>query len=253
MFRLQAGVYGTYHMTDPEVFYNREDQWNFPQVTVNGKTAAMQPYYTIMRLPGEAREEFILMLPMVPNNRDNMIAWLAARCDGSAYGTVIEFAFPKDKLLFGPAQIEARIDQDTTISQQLSLWNQTGSRVIRGNLLVIPIDDALLYVEPLYLRAEHRELPELKRLIASVGDRVVMSTTVDTLLAGLFPSAPKTVPTVAAAEPEGGGTAAGRGTTTEALRHYRAAFRALSQGDWRTFGAEMDGLRRALEAAPPSP
>jgi uncharacterized membrane protein (UPF0182 family) len=253
MFRLQAGVYGTYHMTDPEVFYNREDQWNFPQVTVNGKTAAMQPYYTIMRLPGEAREEFILMLPMVPNNRDNMIAWLAARCDGSAYGTVIEFAFPKDKLLFGPAQIEARIDQDTTISQQLSLWNQTGSRVIRGNLLVIPIDDALLYVEPLYLRAEHRELPELKRLIASVGDRVVMSTTVDTLLAGLFPSAPKTVPTVAAAEPEGGGTAAGRGTTTEALRHYRAAFRALSQGDWRTFGAEMDALRRALEAAPPSP
>ena len=250
LFRLQVGVYGIYHMTDPEVFYNREDQWNFPQLTVNGKTTAMQPYYTVMRLPGEAREEFILMLPMVPNNRDNMIAWLAARCDGPAYGTVIEFAFPKEKLLFGPAQVEARIDQDTTISQQLSLWNQTGSRVIRGNLLVIPIDDALLYVEPLYLRAEHRELPELKRLIASVGDRVVMSTGVDTLLAGLFPGAPKTLPTGAAAQPEAGGPRGpGRGGAADALQHYRAAFRALNQGDWSTFGVEMDALRRALETS----
>ena len=135
----------------------------------------MQPYYTIMRLPGEPREEFILMLPMVPNNRDNMIAWLAARCDGENYGKVIEFTFSKEKLIYGPAQIEARIDQDTTISQQLSLWNQAGSRVIRGNLLVIPIDDTLLYVEPLYLSAESRQLPELKRLIASTGDRVVMA------------------------------------------------------------------------------
>jgi uncharacterized protein len=253
LFRLQAAVYGTYHMTDPEVFYNKEDQWSFPQVTVNGKTAAMQPYYTIMRLPGEAREEFILMLPMVPNKRDNMIAWLAARCDGPAYGTLIEFAFPKDKLLYGPAQIEARIDQDTTISQQLSLWNQTGSRVIRGNLLVIPIDDALLYVEPLYLRAENRELPELKRLIASVGERVVMNTTVDALLADLFPGAPKPAPGVVATAPEiGARPAAGPGAPSEALRHYRAAFRALNQGDWRTFGVEMDALRRALEAAPPS-
>ena len=146
-------MYGTYHMTDPEVFYNKEDLWSFPQETVNGKPVFMQPYYTIMRLPGEAREEFILMLPMVPNNRDNMIAWLAARCDGAHYGEVLEFAFSKDKLVYGPAQIEARIDQDTTISQQLSLWNQIGSRVIRGNLLVIPIEDAVLYVEPLYLSA----------------------------------------------------------------------------------------------------
>src|SRR6185295_10722745 len=143
-------------------------------------------YYTIMRLPGEQREEFILMLPMVPNNRDNMIAWLAARCDGANYGKVIEFAFSKEKLIYGPAQIEARIDQDTTISQQLSLWNQTGSRVIRGNLLVIPIDDALLYVEPLYLSAENRQLPELKRLIASYGDRVAMHQQVEPLLASLF-------------------------------------------------------------------
>src|SRR5437764_13722786 len=128
----------------------------------------------------------MMMLPMVPRNRDNMIAWLAARCDGSNYGKVIEFAFSKEKLIYGPAQVEARIDQDTTISQQLSLWNQTGSRVIRGNLLVIPIEDTLLYVEPLYLSAQQRELPELKRLIASAGDRVVMSQGVEPLLAALF-------------------------------------------------------------------
>ena len=135
LFIIQASVYGTYHMKDPEVFYNKEDLWNFPRESHKGQTGTMQPYYTIMRLPGEPREEFILMLPMVPNNRDNMIAWLAARCDGEHYGKVIEFTFSKEKLIYGPAQIEARIDQDTTISQQLSLWNQTGSRVIRGNLL----------------------------------------------------------------------------------------------------------------------
>jgi uncharacterized membrane protein (UPF0182 family) len=189
LFLVQAHMYGTYHMTDPEVFYNKEDLWSFPQESYAGAAVTMQPYYTIMRLPGETHEEFILMLPMVPNSRDNMIAWLAARCDGEHYGTLIEYAFPKEKLVFGPAQIEARIDQDTTISQQLSLWNQTGSRVIRGNLLVIPIDDALLYVEPLYLRAEKRELPELKRLIASAGDRVVMSQNVEPLLAALFSGA----------------------------------------------------------------
>jgi len=120
-------MYGTYHMTDPEVFYNKEDLWSFPQDTLpDGKQGAMQPYYTIMRLPGEAREEFLLMLPMAPRNRDNMIAWVAARCDGAHYGEVLEFAFPKEKLIYGPAQVEARIDQDTTISQQLSLWNQLG-------------------------------------------------------------------------------------------------------------------------------
>jgi uncharacterized membrane protein (UPF0182 family) len=252
LFILQAGMYGTYHMTDPEVFYNKEDLWSFPQESYSGETITMAPYYVIMRLPGEAHEEFILMLPMVPNSRDNMIAWLAARCDGEHYGTLIEYAFPKEKLVFGPAQIEARIDQDTTISQQLSLWNQTGSRVIRGNLLVIPIDDALLYVEPLYLRAERRELPELKRLIASAADRVVMSQGVDTLLAALFTGEEKP-PAVAVAGPGPTTTSPAAGSVEAAREHYRRALDALRGGNWQEFGSEMDALQKALEAAgPPS-
>lgn len=256
LFILQASTYGTYHMTNPEVFYNKEDLWSFPQESFSGETVTMQPYYTIMRLPGEPREEFILMLPMVPNNRDNMIAWLAARCDSAHYGTVIEFAFPKEKLIYGPAQIEARIDQDTTISQQLSLWNQTGSRVVRGNLLVIPIDDALLYFEPLYLRAEKRELPELKRLIASAGDRVIMSQNVEPLLAALFAGDEKqpavaTVSSPSAAAPSGAGPPPGA-PTAEALKHYRQAFEALRKGDWQTFGAEMNALQKALEGTAPA-
>jgi uncharacterized membrane protein (UPF0182 family) len=250
LFIVQAATYGTYHMTDPEVFYNKEDLWSFAQESFGGETVTMEPYYTIMRLPGEVREEFILMLPMVPNRRDNMIAWLAARCDGAHYGTLIEYAFPKEKLIFGPAQIEARIDQDTTISQQLSLWNQTGSRVVRGNLLVIPIDDSLLYVEPLYLRAEQRELPELKRVIASAGDRVVMSQSVEQLLAALVGNA--AAPPAVASAPEAGRPAPG-GDTTVAREHYQQALDALRRGDWRQFGIEMDELGNALETGAAAP
>ncbi len=256
LFILQSNMYSTYHMTDPEVFYNKEDLWNFPQENYAGETTVMQPYYTIMRLPGETHEEFILMMPMVPNNRDNMIAWLAARCDGPNYGSVIEFSFPKDKLVFGPAQIEARIDQDTTISQQLSLWNQTGSRVIRGNLLVIPIEDTLLYVEPLYLRAERSELPELKRLIASAGDRVVMSQDVDTLFPALFEGPPPVPAVVAATPPTAGAAPAGGappvGAAAAARQHYDQALEALRKGDWPGFGAQMDELHKALAGDKPA-
>jgi uncharacterized membrane protein (UPF0182 family) len=254
LFTIQAGVYGTYHMKDPEVFYNKEDLWSFPKENHKTQNTTMQPYYTIMKLPGEQHEEFILMLPMVPNNRDNMIAWLAARSDGPNYGKVIEYAFSKEKLIYGPAQIEARIDQDTTISQQLSLWNQTGSRVIRGNLLAIPIDDTLLYVEPLYLSAESRQLPELKRLIASTGDRVVMAQDVDSLLAALVTADGRkpavTVSSTAQAATARAGEAPPTGANAEALSHYRRAFEALNKGDWRNFGAEMDAMQKALQGAP---
>src|ERR1043166_5918156 len=182
-----------------------------------------------------------------------MIAWLAARCDGDHYGEAVEFAFPKESLVYGPAQIEARIDQDTTISQQLSLWNQLGSRVIRGNLLVIPLADTLLYVEPLYLSAETRELPELKRLIASSGDRVAMSQNVEALLAALS-TREATLPSVVAAPrpavaaPPTAPLSLG-GATAVALAHYRQALEALQHGDWSAFGTEMDALRKTLEDA----
>ena len=187
LFLIQARLYQTYHMEAAEVFYNREDLWQFPRQPGGDGTAMMTPYYIIMRLPGEPQAEFFLMVPMVPSRRDNMIAWLAARCDAPDYGKLIVYEFPKDKLVYGPFQIEARINQSTEISQQLTLWNQMGSRVIRGaNLLVIPIENSILYVSPLYLRAEHGHLPELKRVIAAYGEHVVMKETLAEALAALF-------------------------------------------------------------------
>ena len=185
-FFIQAQMYRAYHMNAPEVFYNREDLWQFPRRPTGSDGEEMEPYYINMRLPGETRTEFFLMLPMVPSQRQNMIAWLAARCDQPDYGKLIVYEFPKEKLVYGPFQIEARINQNTEISQQISLWNQMGSRVIRGNLLVVPIENSILYVSPLYLRAETGQVPELKRVIAAYGDRVVMEETLDGALAALF-------------------------------------------------------------------
>ena len=196
-FLIQADIYRTYHMTDPAVFYNREDQWGFPRENYADETVPMQPYYVIMRLPGETHDEYILMLPMVPESRgtvrDNMISWLAARCDGVDYGHLFEFAFSKDRLFYGPYQIQARINQNPDISQQYSLWNQMGSKVILGNLLVFPIENALLYVEPLYIRAQSGQLPELQRVIAAYSDRIVMGNDLKSTLNALF-TAPVEIP-----------------------------------------------------------
>src|SRR5215831_12668754 len=194
-------------MEDANVFYNREDLWQFPRQPGGDGTEMMAPYYIIMRLPGEPQAEFFIMLPMAPSRRDNMIAWLAARCDPPDYGKLIVYEFPKDKLVYGPFQIEALINQNTYISQQLTLWNQMGSRVIRGNLLVIPIEDSILYVSPLYLRAETGQLPELKRVIAAYGDHVVMEATLTEALSALF--ATRTAPPATAeTEPPPAGPAA---------------------------------------------
>ena len=243
LFLIQAQLYRAYHMDAPEVFYNREDLWQFPRELsgMDGGSAAstMPPYYTIMRLPGEARAEFILMLPMAPSQRENMIAWLVARCDPSVYGKLIVYTFPKDRLVFGPFQIEARIQQNTEISQQISLWNQMGSRVIRGHLVVVPIENSILYVSPLYLRAESGQLPELKRVIAAYGDRVVMEDSLSEALAALFKE-------TAQAAPAPRGTVDAR--AREALAHYDRAIERLKAGDWSGFGSELDALRPLLEA-----
>ena len=186
MFTIQAKLFSTYHMRDPQVFYNKEDLWSIPRKAVEGREAEMEPYYTIMRLPGEKKEEFILLLPFTPNKKDNMIAWLAARSDPPHYGKLIAYNFPKAKLVYGPRQIDARIDQDSFISQQLSLWSQRGSSVIRGSLLAIPIERSLLYVQPLYLAAEKGSLPELKRIIVAHGNEIAMEETLERALAQVF-------------------------------------------------------------------
>ncbi len=245
LFRLQAQMYRAYHMSSPEVFYNREDLWQFPRQPEGGENAMMVPYYIIMRLPGESKAEFFLMLPMVPSQRQNMIAWLAARCDPPNYGKLIVYEFPKDKLVYGPFQIEARINQNTDISQQLSLWNQLGSRVIRGNILVIPIENSILYVSPLYLRAEQGQLPELKRVIASYGDQVVMKETLAEALSALFAqSAPGSTPGGAPGMPQAGAAA---DQARKALDHYNQAIEHLKSGDWAGFGTELDAMRGLLE------
>jgi uncharacterized protein len=245
-FFIQAQLYRTYHMDNPEVFYNREDLWQFPREQSSDETATTAPYYIIMRLPEEPQAEFFLMLPMVPSKRENMIAWLAARCDPPDYGKLIVYEFPKDKLVYGPFQIEARINQNPQISQQLSLWNQMGSRVIRGNLLVIPIENSILYISPLYLRAETGQLPELKRVIAAYGDQVVMEETLPAAMAALFKdTAPASQPVEARASAPATGPTVGR--AQEALERYHQAIDRLKAGDWGGFGAELEALRHILE------
>ena len=251
-FFIQAQMYRAYHMNAPEVFYNREDLWQFPRRPTGSDGEEMEPYYINMRLPGEARTEFFLMLPMVPSQRQNMIAWLGARCDQPDYGKLIVYEFPKEKLVYGPFQIEARINQNTEISQQISLWNQRGSRVIRGNLLVVPIENSILYISPLYLRAETGQVPELKRVIAAFGDRVVMEETLEGALAALFK---ESGPVSTALIPPNASAVSGpvHLRAHEALSHYNRALERLKSGDWAGFGAELDALRPLLEQLSQSP
>jgi uncharacterized protein len=256
LFQIQAEMYRAYHMNAPEVFYNREDLWQFPRQTssVGGVEAAgdtaMAPYYMIMRLPEEANPAFFLMVPMVPNRRENMIAWLAAGCDPPDSGKLIVYEFPKEKQVYGPFQIEARINQNTEISQQISLWNQMGSRVIRGNVLVIPVEHSILYVSPLYLRAETGQLPELKRVIAAYGNRVVMADTLPQALAALFQGVPETpvTPVVATAGSSAAPALASGNLAVEALDDYDRAVERLKAGDWSGFGAKLDALRPLLQS-----
>ncbi|MDE4908820.1 UPF0182 family protein [Methanogenium marinum] len=187
LFQVQADIYSTYHMKDPRVFYNREDAWVIPDEIYRGSRQQMEPYYVIMDLPGEESEEFIQMIPFTPRNKENMIGWMAARSDGASYGSLVVYQFSKQELTYGPMQIEARIDQDTEISQDITLWSQSGSSVLRGNTLVIPIEDSIIYVEPLYLEAtEKGTLPQLKRVIVAYGDRLTMQDTLGEALAVIF-------------------------------------------------------------------
>ena len=230
LFSIQAAKYATYHMKDARVFYNKEDVWDVPQELYEGARIKMEPYYLITKLPGEPKEEFILLLPFTPRAKNNMIAWLAARSDRPHYGEKIVYVFPKDKLVYGPMQIEARIDQDPEISQHFTLWSQAGTRVVRGNLLAIPIEDSLLYVEPIYLRAEQKDaLPELKRVIIAFGDRLTMQETLEKSLLAIFGKPEKLEPPTLDAEKEK------PPRIDEALEQYEKA------------RAELEKLREILE------
>jgi uncharacterized membrane protein (UPF0182 family) len=192
LFRLQAQQFATYHMTDPRLFYNREDQWQIPNQFRRGRRLPMQPQYLILTLPEERQKgspnepEFVLLSPFTPLNKQNMVAWMAARCDGENYGKLLVYEFSKQRLIYGPEQVEARVNQDPAISEQIALWNEHGSRVNLGTLLVIPIETSLLYVQPLYLEAEQGRLPQLTRVIAAYEDRVVMEPTLAQALEALF-------------------------------------------------------------------
>jgi len=242
LFQVQAELYSTYHMTDPDVFYNKEDYWNVPNEIYAENEIKMEPYYIVTKLPGHEREEFILMTPFTPSTKNNMIAWLAAKNDQPEYGNLIVYKFPKEKLIFGPMQIEARIDQDSEISQQLTLWGQKGSTVIRGNLLVIPVEESILYVEPLYLRAETGEIPELKRVILSNGSDVVIGNNLEDALEKLFartfgereiviPGEEKTL----------------KDLIKEASGYYESAQEFAREGNWSKYGEELQKLEQALK------
>lgn len=186
LFEIQIELFNRYHMTEPQVFYNQEDLWTRPNEKYGGQRILMEPYYVLARLPGEDRLEFMQISPLTPENRDNMIAWLAAKSDPENYGELIAYKLPKDRLIYGPAQIEARIDQDPEISRQIALWDQRGSRVIRGNLVVIPIENSFMYVEPVFLLAEGVDIPQLQRVIVAIGDDISMQPTLDRAIQDLY-------------------------------------------------------------------
>lgn len=264
LFQIQSQMYRAYHMEDTEVFYNQEDLWQLPQqIGNNNNSEQMQPYYVIMRLPNTEGEEFLQILPFTPSRKDNMVAWMAARCDGENYGQLVLYKFPKQVLVYGPQQIEARIDQTPDISEQLTLWNQQGSSVIRGNLLVIPIDQSLLYFEPVYLQADKGALPELKRVIVAFKNTIVMRQTLPEALDAIFGTRAAT-----AAEPAEDSTAGSDQTSATpsverpaatavpasqreqveaAIEAYEQGQEALQKGDWAAYGQAQKRLGALLQ------
>ena len=253
LFTIQASIYATYHMTDPQVFYNKEDLWRIPTAaaTAEGDTP-LEPYYTIMKLSGTSdREEFILMSPFSPARRENMIAWMAARCDEPNYGKLVVYNFPKQRLVYGPSQIVSRVNQDARISQQLSLWDRSGSKVLRGSLLVIPVHNSVLYIQPLYLASSQEGgLPELKRIIVSYGNNIAMEETLELSLARIFGGASVEAAAASTTSPQPSQRQEERSLKTlidEASAHYERAQNALRQGNWQGYGEEIKKLEEVLK------
>ncbi|MFZ0484914.1 MAG: UPF0182 family protein [Desulfobacterales bacterium] len=281
LYKIQMETYTKYHMEDVQVFYNQEDLWQIPDEIYGENRQKMEPYYIILKLPKEQKEEFFLMTPFTPSKKDNMIGWLAARCDLPDYGNLLVYKLPKEKLVYGPMQIEARVDQQTEISRELSLWGQRGSRVIRGNLLAIPVSDTFIYVEPVYLEAIQEDsqmaptvtsqsgggaksqkanmrarprmeeskaasLPELKRVIVAFSNRLIMEENLDKALNAILDidMATKHPASVAISQKKGEGLSE-LGAT--ALDHYNKAKDYLRHGDWTGYGRELENLENILK------
>jgi uncharacterized membrane protein (UPF0182 family) len=258
IFALQAAMFTTFHMLSPAVFYNREDQWEIPAFDAGGQPTTMHPYYTIMKLPGETGPEFIQMLPFTPRQKDNLAAWMVARSDGENYGKLMVFQFPKQTVIFGPRQIAARISQDQVIAPQITLWSQQGSEVIQGTLLVIPIEESLIYIRPLYLRATGGTIPELKRVIVAYQNQIVMEETLDAALERIFPGGGRPAPrgpakpveqeSIEGAAREGAPVSPGTTALTGQARvHYQRALQAQRDGNWALYGEEIARLGEVLE------
>ena len=250
LFHVQSELYGAYHMAEPDIFYHREDQWQKPVLSMAPERPDPFLRHMVMRLPEERQAEFILMVPFTPRGKDNLASWMVARNDGAHYGELVVYRFPKQNLVFGPTQIVNRINQDTEIARQVALWDQGGSQVIRGNLLVIPIEESLIYVMPLYLRAQGGRIPELKRVVVAYQNRVVMEETLDAGLAQLFGGgaeaarAPARVAATPGAAPATNARAAD--LARRANESYRRALEAQRAGDWARYGDELRRLEDLL-------
>jgi len=273
LFEIQVGTYTKYHMEDVQVFYNQEDLWQIPDELYGDSRQKMEPYYIIIKLPESQKEEFLLMTPFTPSKKDNMVGWLAARSDLPHYGDLLAYKLPKEKLVYGPMQIEARVDQQTDISRELSLWGQRGSRVIRGNLLVIPLGDTFIYVEPVYLEAKQEKsesasagspqrqtgagplssqkdnstaaaLPELKRVIVAFGNRIIMENNLDTALRRVLGDQ---IFAEQGASPAIAQTQDISDLGVLALEHYHKAKNYLRLGKWAEYGRELDSLEKVLK------
>jgi uncharacterized membrane protein (UPF0182 family) len=255
-------MFGRYHVTDPAQFFRSDDLWTVPQGQTSEQTLPSEAYYVVMRMPGEPHAEFLLLQPMVPNGRPNMIAWIAARMDDPNYGVTRVYRFPADTTIFGPAQIEARIDQNPLISQQITLWSAAGSSVIRGNLIVVPVGDSLIYLQPVYLQSTGSAFPEFRRIVVASPREVVWAETLGEalrlLLAAESGAAPGPTPTP---EPGPSGTPAPSATPgpegplpndvagliAYANTHFERAQAALRAGDFATYGAEIAQVEAALK------
>jgi hypothetical protein len=250
LFQIQANIYATYHMNNPQTFYNREDIWEIPTDLQSAKKE-MEPYYTIMRLPGEKKEEFILMIPFTPQKKDNLAAWMSVKCDFPDFGKFVVYRFPKQRLVYGPKQIGSRINQEPEISRQLSLWDQRGSRVNLGTLLVIPIEESLIYVQPVYLKAESGQIPELKRVIVAYENQIAMEETLEKSLARVFgqeiKKAREGIPPGTTPLPDKAGKPqALQPLGDQAWDLYQKARKALKEENWTAYGQALKDLEQTL-------